>query len=272
MRLFLLTCLGLFAAASGLAAADPRPATAEEVALFKEAMKNSDQDKEHWAYTETTVIKDKREKVREETVVRFDPSKPYAEQYTPLKIEGQPPTEKQLKKYRKQGEQRGKKLVQDAAAKAGKPEDKAPQLIINDSKATLDFDHPLVVQDGADRITFELPLLAAKGSDIPVDKFEIRVQVGKPARQVERAMFRIRESFRLKVVAKIKSGEASAEFTVVDPNFGPVITSITGNIGASLLFIPVQATLSNTRTDWQRVKAFDERFSVKLAPLQVLGF
>ena len=74
------------------------------------------------------------------------------------------------------------------------------------------------------------------------------------------------------LVAKIKAGEASIDFTVIDPNFSPVITSITGNVGASFLFIPVNATLTNHRTDWQRVKAFDERFSVRLAPLQTLGF
>ncbi len=271
MRRFILACSVLFAAAS-LAAADSRPATADEVALLKEAMKNSSQDKEHWAYTETTILKEKREKAANETVVRFDPSKPYAEQYTPLKIEGKPPTERQLKKYRKQGEKRGENLMRDAAAKADHPGGKPPELMINDSKASFDVEYPLVAQDEAERITFEIPLRAEKGSDIPVDKFQILVQVGKPARQVERAMFRVREAFRMKLVAKIKSGEATAEFTVVDPNFGPVITSVTGNFGASFLFIPVNAMLVNTRTDWQRVKAFDEKFSVKLAPLEVLGF
>jgi hypothetical protein len=96
MRLFIsLILLGL---AAGLRAVEPsRPATSEEVVLFKEAIKNTTQDTEHWAYTETTVFKSTKGKVREETVVRFDPSKPWPEQYTPLKIEGQPPTARQLK-------------------------------------------------------------------------------------------------------------------------------------------------------------------------------
>jgi len=274
MRLFLSACLGLFAATSlAMAAPAPaRPATAGEVALLKEAMKNSDQDTEHWAYTETMVMRDKKGMVQEETVVRFDPSKPYAEQLTPLKLGGKAPTERQLKKYRKQGEARGKKLHQDAEARAGKNPDEPPQLSINDDKAALDLDHPLVVQDEADRITLEIPLRAEKGSGIPVGKFEIRAQVGKSTRQVERVFVRIKESFRMALVAKIKQGEATIDFTVMDPNFGPVMTSLTGDFGVSLLFIPFNATVTNTRTDWQRVKAYDERFNVRMAPLQLLGF
>jgi hypothetical protein len=271
MRRLLFALLGVVATA--LPAADtPRSARAEEVALFKDAMKHGDQDTEHWAYTETTIIKDKKGQVRNETVVRFDPSKPYAEQFMPLKIDGKPPTEGQLRKYRKEGEKRGKQLVHDAEAKAHQPDNHEAQLTIDEGKVVLDLDHPLVVQDEAGRTTFEVQLRAEKGSDLPVEKFQILVQVGKQTRLIERAVFRIREAFRVMLVAKIKAGEASIDFTVVDPNFSPVITSITGNVGASLLFIPVNATLTNHRTDWQRVKAFDERFSVRLAPLQTLGF
>ena len=77
--------------ASAFAAeAVPRAASTAEIALLKDAMKGSAQDTEHWAYTETTRIQDKKGKKFEETIVRFDPSKPYAEQYTPLKIDGKP--------------------------------------------------------------------------------------------------------------------------------------------------------------------------------------
>ncbi len=270
MRLFLFGLILLGVATALRAESKPRPATAEEVALLKEAMKNTDQDTEHWAYTETTVVKDKKGQVRDETVVRFDPSKPYEEQFTPLKIDGKPPTKKELKKHREKGEKRGQKRVRDAAKPApasGEP----PQLTINNSKVRLEFDQPLVVQDDASRVTFEIPL-RSDSKEIPVEKLQILVQVGKPARQVERAVFRIRASFRMKLVAKIKTGEASVDFTVVDPAFGPVMTAMTGNIGASVLLIPLNATFTNTRTEWQRVMAYDERFSVKLAPLQMLGF
>ena len=104
------------------------------------------------------------------------------------------------------------------------------------------------------------------------EKFEILVQIGKSSRQMERVWLRVKESFRLALVAKIKKGEAAIDFTVVDPAFGPVMTALEGDFGVSVLFIPFNAVISNTRTEWQRVQAYDERFSVKMAPLQLLGF
>ena len=250
--------------------AGARPATPEEVVLFKEAMKNSSQDTEHWAYTETTTVRVNQGEPEVDTVVRFDPSKPYAEQFTPLQIGGKPPSEKELKKYRKKGEERGRKLARKTEQRAS-AESKEPQIMINDSKAKLDLEHPVVVAEDPARITFQVPLVASKGG-LPVEKFEIRAEVDRAARQIKHAYFNIRGAFRMKLIAKIKSGEASMDFTVVDPEFTPVITKMTGEFAASFMLIPVKATFTNTRAEWKRVKAFDEGFNVKLAPLQFPGF
>ena len=117
-----LICFALVAALSVAAAL--RPATATETALFKAALKNTQQDPEHWAYTETTVKKIGLGKTPAgETVVRFDPSKPYSDQFTVLKVEGRPPRDKDIKKYRARGEKRGEGLAR-AAARVADP--KAP--------------------------------------------------------------------------------------------------------------------------------------------------
>jgi hypothetical protein len=272
MRRFLLTCAVLFAAATAFAGAGSRPATPEEVALFKEAMKNSSQDTEHWAYTETTIVRTNKDKDAPglETVVRFDPSKPYAEQFTPLQIDGKPPSEKELKKFRKKGEERGKERARKAE-KQGGAESGEPQLVINDSKARLDLEHPLVVEEAPDRITFEVPLVS-KSREIPVEKFQVLAEVDRETRQIKRAHFRILQSFRMKWIAKIKSGEVTVDFTVVDPKYSPMITTMAGNIGASFMLIPVKAKFTNTRLEWKRVEPFDNRFNVKLGPLQFPGF
>ena len=265
---FALVLLGV---SVGLHAADElRPASVDEIALFKDAMANSRQDTEHWAYTETTTIKASKGRPRGDTVVRFDPSKPYSEQFTPLKVDGKPPSEKKLMEYRKRGEKRGEKVARAAEA-ARNLGSEPPQVRINGNKATVDLEHPMVARDEADRVTFELAILG-HSKDVPVEKFQFQIQIGKRSRQVEKALLRVRESFRVKLVAKVKAGEASVEFTTVDPNFGPLITSMTGNFGVSLLFIPVNATFANTRTEWRRVKAYDERLQVKLGPLQLLDF
>jgi hypothetical protein len=269
MRLFFIVLL-LAVTMAGRAAGQSRPAAAEEIALFKDAMKNSRQDTEHWAYTESTTITASKGRPHGETVVRFDPSKPYAEQFTPLKVDGKPPTERQCREYRRRGEKRGERVARAADASRN-PGAQPPQLKIGGNRVTLDPEHPLVAHEDADRLTFEVPVLG-KSKDIPVEKFQVLVLVGKQARLVEHVSLLLRESFRVKLVAKIKAGGASVDFAVMDPKFGPVITAMTGNFDVALLFIPVNATFTRTRTDWQRVKSYDERLKVTLGPLQFLDF
>lgn len=277
---FILSLL-LLAVVSTLRAEGLRPATADEVALFKDAIKNTQQDTEHWAYTETTIKKIGISKKPEgETIVRFDPSKPWAEQYEPLKIDGKPPTEKQFKQYRERGEKRGRNIMRRAeqAAAAADPgaidKPKLPPPPKDEKSIKPDMDHPLVVATDRDdglSILFEVPLID-QGTKIPVQKIELRVVVDKARREVRQGTMRIKESFRVKLVAKVKEGEGTVNFSVIDPKYGPVMTSGSGTFGASLLAIPLNGVFSNTRTDWQRVKPYSERLQVKIGPLELLDF
>ena len=92
----------------------------------------------------------------------------------------------------------------------------------------------------------------------------------KASRQIRHASLRVLESFRVKVVAKIKAGEGSVDFTVVDPQYGPVMTAATGSFGASFMFIPVNGVFTSTRTEWKRVKPYNDRFGTKIGPLKAL--
>jgi hypothetical protein len=268
--------LVLLAATAGLQADESRPATPEEIALFKDALKNSRQDTEHWAYTETTQQRIGMSKTpKGETVVRFDPSKPYSDQYLVLKFEGRAPTEKELKKYREKGERRGEGLAR-AAARAADPAmtDKpiTPPVRKNrDKEVKPDLDHPRIVSSDGGRLLYDLPL-TSNTDEFPVDKIELRVVVNATSRQVEHASFRIKESFRVKLVAKVKAGEGSIDFATVDPKYAPVMIQARGNLGASLLLVPVNATFASTRTEFERVKPYNERLQVKLGPLELLDF
>ena len=274
LPLILLVCSAVLRAEESL-----RPATPDEVALFKEAMKNSQQDTEHWAYTETIAKKiGISGKLPGETIVRFDPSKPWPEQYTPLQVDGKPPTEKQLKEYRERGEKRGRAITKRAELAAADPA--AGTVPVAPGPATAgkrergmkaDTDHPLVVSDDGETIVFEVPLID-QGTGVPGDKVEIRAVVAKAARQIRHASLRIKESFRVKLVAKVKAGEGSIDFSVVDPKYGPVMTAASGSFGASLLLVPVNGAFASKRTDWQRVKPYNERLQVKIGPLELLDF
>lgn len=272
MRRLLFPLVLLMAAAALRAEEQPRPARPDEVALFKAAMLNGRQDTEHWAYTETATQHVSKGRARGDTVVRFDPSKPYAEQFTPLLIEGKPPTEKQLKDYRKRGEKRGERVARAAAA-ARDPAYVPPpaQLRVGGSMVTPDLEHPLVVREEAGRVAFEVPV-SSKRKDVPVDKFQVLVTVTRPAALIENVSFRVRESFRVKLIAKVKAGEASMDFKVVDPKYPPVLAAMTGDFSASLMFIPVSGSFTRIRTEWKRVKSYDERLQVRIGPLQLLDF
>ena len=244
----------------------PRPPTAGERALFHDALKTGEQDQDHWAYTETVTVRDKRGLLQDEVVVRYDPSRPYEEQYTPLKIDGQEPTKRQLRKYRAKGLDRGK-----AAARRAKAAGKSQPEEDKDATIGFDVDHPLVREAGEARVIYEIPL-EAKKSPVPVDKVKVIVEVDRLARRLTHARMQVLDSFRVKAIAKVKRGAVRADFTVVDPAFPSVITRVEGDVGASILLIPLNATITCERTDVRRVKAYDERFSVTLAPLETLGF
>lgn len=270
-RALIVAALAVFSLLAALRAEPgPRPATPEEAQLLKEALKNSEQDTDRWAYTETTVIQGSKGLPRGETVVRFDPSQPYAEQYTPLKVKGRTPSDRDRKKYREKGEERGRKLEREAGGRVAPAAAGSPPRT-GTRKAEIDLANPLVAREEPDRLVYQLPLKSNR-KDFPADKFEVLVQVNRQARLVERAEARILEAFRMKLVAKVKAGEVKVDFGVVDPKYGPVITRVTGGFGASLMFVPINGTLINTRTDWKRVKPFDERFQVKIGPLQALDF
>lgn len=248
-----------------------RAATAAELALFKEALQKSAQDTDHWAYTETRSAKGSKGVEQGVTVMRFDPSKPYDEQYTLLSSKGQPPTEKELKKYREMGEKRGKRILAAAEKGANPAKPREVTLGLGGQKMPIDIEHPLVAGETADEMTFELPLKDTV-KEVPRDKIEILVHVNKGSRLITTVWFRVKESFRMKLVAKIKAGSVKIDFAVVNPEFRPVITSISGDFSASVIFIPVNGVFTQTRSDWQRVKPYHERFQVKMAPLEFLDF
>ncbi len=270
LRLAFLLCLS-----TGLRAEEPRrAATSEEKTLLDIAMKNTTQETERWAYTETKTVKMSRGRERGDTIVQFDPSKPYAEQYTPVKLKGKEPSKKDLKEYRERGVKRGERVARAAEAARGNPqlEPTGPTVRVGKNRVTLDREHPLVAEEDADHITFELPMKAEQKLDVPIDKFELLVRVSKTGRIVEGIRMKLLEAVRVKVVAKLKTGEASVDFTVVDPNHGPVMTRMTGNFDFSVLFMDGNGVFTNTRTDYRRVKPYDERFEVKLGPLKTLDF
>lgn len=225
---------------------------AEVPALLQAAVDNYAKDAERWAYTQTIVSKDRKGKVEEELVVRNDPSQPYEIQWTILKIDGREPTGRQVEKYRKEHDKRRK-----SRRSLGE--------LLDLEKASVIDETPVVV-------TYEVPLIKNDNQRLPPEKFRVTARVNKEHRSFENVGVRLREAMRMALVLKLKSGEADLNFDVVDPQFASAITSLRADGEGSILFVKVGGNYSATRTDFKRVKPYSERFTVKLAPLQLLDF
>ncbi len=239
--------------------------------LLLDALAKLSDDFDHWAYTETRVSTDPNGKPNGETVVRFDPSKPYAEQYTPLKIDGQSPTERQRKSYQTRGEKRGERLARDEAS--GKtPGPDLPRLHLGGDNSAIDLERASVASETDTAMTFNVPLRKDAYGTLPVEKLELLVRVNKARTALENVSLRVRESFRFKVFVKVKGGTANVDFDAIDPKFAPVMTSMTGEGTASVLFIKFGGSFDMKRTDFRRVKPYSERFGVKIGPLKALEF
>jgi hypothetical protein len=238
--------------------------------ILRDALMTEAADAGRWAYTETTQMKASIGNPRGETVVRFDPSRPYEEQFTPLKINGREPTEKQRDMYRRRGEQRRKKL--EPAAPAQDPAINAPRATVGGKKVTIDLEHVAIVAEDATSLTYELPFKANEKVDVPVDKFQLLVRVNRERRVLENVEFKLKESFRVKAIIKLSAMEFHMDFTTIDPKFAPQMTSLSGSAAGGLLFIKINLTTDSKRTDFQRVTPFNERFGVKIGPVKVLEF
>jgi hypothetical protein len=266
---FLLLSLAGFAAAG--AAPPPAAEPGEVPPLLYVALGKVARNFDRWAYTETRMVTDEHGVPKRETVIRVDPSKPYAEQYQPLKIEGKPPTERQLKDYRRRGEKRGERLAREEAA--GKiPGSEPPRFGINGSTATVDLAHAVVASENADSVTYEVPLKNDGHGTLPVEKFQLFARVNRQRGVFENVALRVRSAFRVKLVVKVKSGEASVDFATVDARHDPVPVEMTGDATATVLFMKFGGSFDFKRTDFQRVKPYVERFGVQIGPLKALDF
>jgi hypothetical protein len=260
-RLALILLLALAGAVPNRAGASaPRAATLEELTLITESLEKTAGDLGRWAYTETQIIRDEKGRIKTETVVRHDPSKPYAEQWTPLRVNGKPPGESDLKKYRRRGEQ--------AARRDDNPSMKRqPSLgeLIDLSRAT-------VVGETDQALTFNVPLRKENNNRFPPEKFEVLARIGKEGRGIQQIAVRLREPFRAKLIVKVKSGEGTLEFAAFDDKHPPTLTSIRGDASASIFFISIGGEIDLKRTELKHVKPFGERFDVQIGTLKALDF
>jgi hypothetical protein len=246
--------------------AGARAATVQELALLNDVLHRTAGDYHRWAYTEHRVMRDSKGRVKSDTLLRFDPSKPYAEQWMPLKIDGQEPSDRERAKYRRRGE----KSASAGNSPGGTPDpDNRRRRSLGE---LIDVMKSSVASETPGHLVFEIPLLKIGNERFPPEKFLVLARVAKESRQLENVSVRLRESFRSKLVVKVKSGEGSLDFAVVDPKYPAALVAIEGDAVASVLFISVGGSMELKRTELKHVKPFDERFDVQIGTLKAIDF
>lgn len=236
-------------------------------ALLDEALQHTLRDMDRWAYTQTSVELDGKGKVIKRSVVRFDPSKPYSEQYTPLLIDGREPDASELRKYRRRGEKRGERIEKAEREGADSTEGNRQSL-----GELMDLERATLASEDDKTTTFEVPLKKEGNKRLPPDKFRVLARVDKATRTIERIEATLRESMRTLVVVKIKSGEGSIDFARVDPKFAPTPVALRGTGLYSILFVPGGRSYEATHTDFKRVKPYGERFGVQIGTIKTIDF
>lgn len=219
-----------------------------------------------WAFTEHRVIRDSKGRVKSETLLRHDPSKPYAEQWEPLKIEGREPTDRERSRYRRRGERSAES--DSPFGGAAYPEARNRRTL----GELIELSGSSIAAETDTHLVFEVPLIKYGNERFPPEKFRVLTRIRKQDRVLENISVRLRESFRSRLVVKVKSGEGTLDFSVVDPKRPPALVSITGDAVASVFFINIGGSMELKRTDLRHVKLFDERFDVQIGNLKAIDF
>ena len=238
----------------------PRAVTPEELSLLTTALQRVADDFPRWAYTEHRVMRDSAGKVKSEQILRYDPSKPYEQQWMPVMINGREPSDRDRAKYRLRGEE------------ADPERPSAPRRGYPTLGEAIELGGATLAEETATHWIFELPLRRTDNQRFPPEKFRVQARLRKEGAVLENLSVLLRESFRAKLVLNVKAGDATLDFLQVDPQAPPALAGISGDADWSILFFSGGASMDLKRTDLRRVKPYAERFEVKIGTIKAIDF
>jgi len=259
-----------------LAGLFPRPAAlggdpAEPPPLLAAAFARLMENQGHWAYTETHVVTGLSGKPGGPTVLRVDPSLPYAEQYKPVEIEGQPPARGDLEKFSGVGEKVARRRERDRQASNGRPGDEL-RIRLNFQVVTPDLSRAKVLAEDGGSVTYDVPLRAEGSGPSDFAKFQVTVRVSKARREFEHATIRQREPMRVALIATVADAVLDFDFTPVDPRYPSVITRGAQQATVGILFMKRAVSYEMKRGNFRHVTPYDERFGVRFGPIRTIEF
>jgi len=217
-----------------------------------EAVRAVGRDLGRWAYTQRTVRYDRKGAVEEETLARFDPSQPYDVQWTLLQRNGTAATAAQVRKHRQE------------RAKRTRDRPTLGELLV--------LDQAVVVTETPETLVFETPLRPESNPRLPPEKFRIQLHIDRATETLRLVELQLRESLRVAGVVKVKEGGGFIRFEPVAEGYTPTATAIALAGSASVMFFPIGGRTEVSRTEFERVTPYDERFQVTIGPLKAIDF
>jgi len=231
------------------------------------------ENQQRWAYTQTTSSPRADGATAPESVVRTDPSQPYDQQSVPLVINGQPPTEKQRLDWAKQSEKQAQRRLKAVEAQAAPDRDQDFRLRVLNREVRPWLDAATVIAEDDLSVTYDIPLQELGGRDAPrVDDHQLTARVSKTRREFVHVTIRQTKLIQVRA-GKNYDGLTEIDFAAPDPQYPSVPTRLTFTMTNKPLLSPAHViSRRSERKDFKRVIPFDERFNVKLAPLNLLEF
>jgi hypothetical protein len=228
-----------------------------------------------WAYTETHFGRGVEGQPSEaRAIFRFDPSRPYTEQFVPVKLNGQPPLEKILKLWQKRGDELAKRR-QEPEVNGKSPGDRAEGffLQIYNQMVTPLLERAVVLSEDETGTSYDVPMRKVGSPEGELfDAFQLIARVSKSRQQFEHVTIRLRAPLHI-VAGKYSAGLIEIEFGSPDPKFPTVPVKITSQTTNKPLFGKANTSHDVAeRTDWKHVTPYDERFGIKIGPLRAIEF
>lgn len=232
-------------------------------------------DRGRWAYTETHyAIVDNKPSLERESIFKVDPSRPYVEQFVPIKLGGKPPSEKDLKQWAERGEREAKLQQKQAAEeKAEAYGNEEVSLYILNQQVTPLLEHATVITEDETAVTYDIPMRkAGKGVTTRFEAFQLSVRVGKQRQEFQYVTIRQLKEIRI-AAGTYTDGLIEIEFSSPVPRFPAVPVKVSSQTTNKPMFgKAVRGHTVSTRTDLKHVTPYDERFGVKVGPLRTITF
>lgn len=224
-----------------------------------------------WAYLETHAGIDRDGQRRNESILRIDPSQPYAQQVVPVKVNGQAATEKQIKDWAAHNDAIARQRTEKAISENTAAEKEEYRLHVGNKEVTPLLDRAKVVAEDNVTVTYEVPMRVAGRADAPLfDTYRLTARVSKVQRQFEHVTLRQLKSYKI-VAGTYSDGLIEIDFAQPDPRFPAVpVTRTFSQTNKPLFGKPNHWHDVTECTELRHVTPYDERFGVKVGPLRIL--